>query len=329
MSPQTLGRREPRALALAAGGQFAFGALQSLVGLLLWTSRPASLVPYLTGATIGCLVAALVLVVGAGRLPWWVPYVGAYIGATCLAVMSDAMWGDDLVVLFVPQLVLIALTVAIFLGRHQVTAFLAYTLVAWAVVCARQADSAQALASWLAVGPSLVIVTIMVRWLVDRLLLLIERDALTGAANRASWDGAVTRAVVGAAAVVLIDLDHFKNVNDTRGHAAGDELLRQVAAAWHHELRQHDTLARLGGDEFAVLAHGTTLPQAVALAEQLRSRVAHLTSVTIGVAERVGDEPLDDVLARADAALYEAKRSGRGCVRAARSPAAEAATTVG
>jgi diguanylate cyclase (GGDEF)-like protein len=170
------------------------------------------------------------------------------------------------------------------------------------------------IASWLAVAPSMVVAAVVARWLVARLLGLVERDPLTGAANRATWNRLATEPARGVACVAVIDLDHFKQVNDVHGHAAGDELLRQVAEAWQRALRPVDVLARLGGDEFAVILPGLRLDDAAAVAERLRAQVASLCSTTIGVAARHDAEPLEAVLARADCALYEAKRAGRGRV---------------
>ena len=328
VSPTMLGQREPRALAYAAAGQFAFGSAQSLVGLFLFgMQRSDAARGLLIGAVVSCTVAAALLFALGDRVPWWVSFAGGVVGTGFLMAMSDAMWGDTIVLLFLPQIVVIALTVAIFCSGPVVTYYLGYALVVWGAVCAHREPAGQALGSWLAVGPSLVIVSVIARWLVGRLLQLIERDVLTGVANRGSWDSTVGRPRDGAACILHLDLDHFKQVNDTHGHAAGDALLRGVAVAWRQEVGPRDVLARLGGDEFAVLTFDTALDQGVALAERLRARVAHLTSVTIGVAERHGGEPLADVLARADAALYEAKRSGRGRVRAA--PSAGAPTVVG
>lgn len=121
---------------------------------------------------------------------------------------------------------------------------------------------------------------------------------------------------------LLFDLDHFKTVNDTYGHAAGDQTLRQAAAAARSALRNSDVLARYGGEEFVALLPETDLEGAVAVAERLRGAVAatvieadgvHISVTTsVGVAEWRGDEAsLERALARADEALYVAKRAGR------------------
>ncbi len=146
---------------------------------------------------------------------------------------------------------------------------------------------------------------------------LADTDALTGLPNRRAWDGAIARHLDQARAqrrrltVALIDLDHFKRFNDERGHQAGDRLLKGAAGAWRSELRAGDVLARYGGEEFALVAPDCGVDDAVGLAERLRAAVPGDATCSIGVAEWDGHEDADALLARADAALYAAKRTGR------------------
>jgi diguanylate cyclase (GGDEF)-like protein len=150
-------------------------------------------------------------------------------------------------------------------------------------------------------------------------------DPLTGMLNRAALVNRTaeiedqSRLTGEPVAVVLLDLDSFKLVNDTRGHATGDTVLREVAYRLRKELRAYDLVYRLGGEEFVVLLLGGTPTAAEATAEQLRAAVSaepivglQLT-VSVGVAASAEGSPFvwDDVFARADAALYRAKGSGR------------------
>jgi diguanylate cyclase (GGDEF)-like protein len=317
MEQHSLGRYEPRAMAYAAATQFAFGALQCLVGLTLWPDLDPTLRPALIGALVCTIVGSVAHGMLAERLPWWSPYLGAYLGSGTLLYMTHAMWDQRVAALLVAQLVLIVLTVAVFFEPHPVAAHVLFNVVGWAVVCGLHERSGIAVASWLAVGPSMVVAAVLARWLVGRVISLVERDALTGTANRASWNRIAGEPGRGPACVAVIDLDHFKLVNDEHGHAAGDELLRKVAHAWRSSLRPDDVLARLGGDEFAVVLPGLSLDQATAVVERLRTLVQPLTSATIGLAARVDPESLEAALARADRALYEAKRAGRGRVAVA------------
>ena len=126
-------------------------------------------------------------------------------------------------------------------------------------------------------------------------------------------------------ALLLIDLDHFKVLNDVRGHLAGDEALAAVGRAIADELRGDDTVGRYGGEEFVVLLSGVTAQVAVDIGERLRARIARLelaTGVTltasIGVAACADRERrLDSLLDDADAAMYRAKHLGRNCVHLA------------
>jgi diguanylate cyclase (GGDEF)-like protein len=154
----------------------------------------------------------------------------------------------------------------------------------------------------------------------DLLAQLEERartDELTGLPNRRTWDETARAAVHAAAAssrrlcVAVVDLDHFKAFNDRYGHQAGDRLLKAAAAAWRGALREGDTLARYGGEEFAVALPGCGLEEAERVLERLRGLTPQGLTCSIGLACWGGEETDYELLARADAALYEAKRAGR------------------
>ncbi len=141
-------------------------------------------------------------------------------------------------------------------------------------------------------------------------------DALTGLPDRRAWDAALEQAIDRherrgqRLSLVLLDLDHFKRVNDEHGHAVGDELLRATADAWRGLDVPGIVLGRRGGDEFAVLLPGRTGEEAVAVADRLCEAAA--TGASSGVAEHVEGETAAEVLRRTDAALYAAKAAGRG-----------------
>lgn len=167
--------------------------------------------------------------------------------------------------------------------------------------------------------------------LLVRLEQLSHEDALTGLANRRRWDVGLEAACADAArtgepvAVVLIDVDHFKQVNDRLGHAAGDAALRGLAVLLGDVVRNEDLAARVGGDELAVLLPGAGLERAVQVAEAVRAEAQLLwpegfdrpgISVSLGVASAVGgDADPAGLLATADTQLYLAKRT-RNAVRA-------------
>jgi len=148
-------------------------------------------------------------------------------------------------------------------------------------------------------------------------------DALTGALNR-HWLEQQRSALQQCPqlALLLVDIDHFKAINDTHGHSCGDAVLQAVAKALRHGIRPSDALVRLGGEEFLVICQHDTEPEtAHALGERLRQTVEQLCSealppvtISIGVALRAPNEAWGAQLERADAALYRAKRSGRNRV---------------
>lgn len=161
----------------------------------------------------------------------------------------------------------------------------------------------------------------------QRLRVVIARvaitDSLTGLPNRRHFHQAYVASLGQSVAanvplaLMLIDVDHFKDINDREGHPAGDDKLREVAAALDGVMRKGDLVARYGGDEFIVVAPDATREDALTLAERLRqAAVSCQASVSIGVALFPDDAQLHDgLVAAADAALYRAKQAGRNCVR--------------
>ncbi|CAH2602064.1 EAL domain-containing protein [Rhodovastum atsumiense] len=160
---------------------------------------------------------------------------------------------------------------------------------------------------------------------------MAHHDALTGLPNRVLFQSRLQEALARARrgesfAVLCLDLDGFKTVNDTLGHPAGDMLLREVTGRMRREIRETDTLARLGGDEFAIIQTGAAQPEAaVALAERLIALLAEPfdldgqhavvgTSIGIALLPRDGEDA-DTALKNADLALYRAKGDGRGTFR--------------
>ncbi len=121
--------------------------------------------------------------------------------------------------------------------------------------------------------------------------------------------------------VALIDIDYFKVINDTEGHAAGDHALRKVVSSIATQLRAYDVLGRFGGDEFLLILPQTAIRDALTVAERVGNSARILTgkgptlTLSIGLSEAVPGERAISLLARADQALYDAKRAGRNCTR--------------
>ncbi|MFZ5956244.1 GGDEF domain-containing protein [Pseudomonas sp. QL9] len=153
------------------------------------------------------------------------------------------------------------------------------------------------------------------------------RDSLTGTGNRIAMDQALGREVELARrnlmplSILMLDLDHFKRINDQYGHSHGDEALRTVAMAIKGSLRNVDMVFRFGGEEFLALLSNTSSAGAIQVGERLRHAVEDLQftvdgqpvplSISLGCASLAAGEGVDDLLRRADAALYAAKRDGR------------------
>lgn len=172
----------------------------------------------------------------------------------------------------------------------------------------------------------------------DRFERLAYLDPLTGVSNRRTFDETlvrmwnVARRAKVPIAVAMVDIDHFKRLNDTRGHQVGDECLRRVAALCSSALRRAgDCFARYGGEEFAAILVNIDLDHAITLTEHMRKVVERDGGITIsvGIASRVpspNDDPLA-LIADADDALYRAKHEGRNCVRVAIPPVSPATVT--
>jgi diguanylate cyclase (GGDEF)-like protein len=153
--------------------------------------------------------------------------------------------------------------------------------------------------------------------LVFRLAEQASTDALTGLANRRAWDTTLELELARCQrlgrplCVALLDLDNFKAYNDEHGHPAGDALLVAVTAAWRRRLRPSDMLARYGGEEFALMLPDTDIGDAFAVVEDLRQLVVAGQSASAGLVAWPGQGGRAELVARADAALYAAKRAGR------------------
>ena len=182
-------------------------------------------------------------------------------------------------------------------------------------------------------GISGVILDITERKRLEKELALAAReDFLTGTLNlRTFYDLANQelsrfKRTGEAFSLLVLDLDHFKEINDTLGHEAGDDALKKFVQAVKASLRDQDIFARAGGDEFRLLLPGTPQPGAIQLAERIRSEVGQVKvgpdgsanlSMSAGLCTvRPHDKSIDDIVRRADVALYQAKAAGRNCVRA-------------
>jgi diguanylate cyclase (GGDEF)-like protein len=285
-------------------------ALSACLGIALFAARDrlparaAAFLPFaaITLITVPMLVARTTTSTSAILLLWPVLYAG------CL--LSEAVtWAT------ITASLLALVAASVLDPRLTVTSFVPIA-------------ATQALTVW-------VIVTLQRR--VHRVVGELSRqaltDPLTGLANRRAMLDTLERQTAshlrrgGTLSLMMIDADQFKKLNDTAGHDAGDEALRRLAAVLSRESRRGDLAARVGGEEFTVIMTDCSLSDAVARADQLRTRIAaesaserHALTVSIGVAELPRDAPESDAGARlvrhADMALYAAKQDGRNRVEA-------------
>jgi len=165
----------------------------------------------------------------------------------------------------------------------------------------------------------------------QKLLQLAETDPLTGAFNRRFFNNSLTRAIAeftrynNVFSLLMIDVDHFKNLNDTFGHDIGDEVLKGLVNICHDVLRDIDIFARYGGEEFMILLPHTSGEEACIVADRIRRALAQASTVidskkisytaSIGVTQvKTNDEKIEQLTKRVDLALYQAKDSGRNKV---------------
>jgi diguanylate cyclase (GGDEF)-like protein len=322
----------------AGGGLLLAGAALVLVTVLL---PPAAVhsdgVILILGAIAGLAGAGLLFLKSPGE-----PILGAaavlgtavITGATYEAGLAGT-GADDNSILYL----WVCLYSFYFFRLRHALAQLAFAGIAYGALLIAEAPAETVLTRWLTTMVTLTVAGLLVARLrrsvqgsVDELTRQARLDPLTGALNRSAL---TERAAIEFAraerdrtptAVIEIDIDQFKKLNDSHGHPAGDEVLQRVARALREETRQSDVVARVGGDEFAVLLPTTSADEARLIAERLRASAqaelaagGTVAALSVGVATTDGPPALDfdQLWAAADAAMYEAKRSGGDGVRIA------------
>jgi diguanylate cyclase (GGDEF)-like protein len=337
---------EHRMAALALAMMLVGTGLLGTVNLFVGGMLHGGLVPWIYGGTMALVItAALPLAIrrSAGR---WHTFGLVLLGDLVYVVVVFSM--EDPVRYTTPLMLMFpAFVAAWFLGPWELGSHMVLTSLACLVALQHSYDNGAVLAVQVGISAGMLnagaLGIFVLRRRVQRLLVATETltrlDPLTGLFNRRVlveeaprlWRQA-RRDGVRVAALVL-DLDHFKRLNDAHGHAAGDAVLREVACALSAAVRPSDVLARTGGEELVVLGLVGDPDEATHLAERLRSAVAagrtadgHAVTASIGVAltrPADGEDPTDALwrlVDRADAAMYEAKQQGRDRVAALRVP---------
>jgi diguanylate cyclase (GGDEF)-like protein len=220
--------------------------------------------------------------------------------------------------------------------------FIAHALGGWganpqAYLQSNYALVSQSLGTVFALAVALLVLAILVRDVLAEVTSKSEMDTLSRLLNRGGFTRHAELAVLGAmrqgvpVALVIADLDHFKSVNDSFGHASGDRVIETFAGFLREAAAGHHVAGRIGGEEFAIILPGTNLAAARLFAEGTRSAFGALPidglpadnrcTASFGVAELHPGEDFADLMRRADQALYQAKNAGRDCVRVSAGPA--------
>ena len=303
-----------RQMELALGILFLAGATLALVTLAVphWKGGNDRAI---TGLAASGYPFAGLLLLARGRLPTWT--IHGLLGAGTVFITAGVYLGNGhegsitTAILYV----WVALYAFHFFRWQIALVHLAWVGATYAAMLTYQHDQAGP-GQWLFVLGTAGVAGAVVASLNAEVRRSARTDALTGLANRRAWEELIRREVARAdraqrpLCVALIDLDDFKALNDAQGHLAGDRLLQQAAHAWQRAIRGSDVLTRFGGDEFAVLLPDTEPTRATEALERLRAATPTDVHFSAGLARWQPGDAGDELVARADAALYEAKRRG-------------------
>jgi diguanylate cyclase (GGDEF)-like protein len=329
-------QRDPRAISLAHSLLFGAGGLLVLMTLGLPHS-PNRNVAGLVGAASTAICVAVITVAIGRRWPLWAFKAQPFLGGVLVSVV--ALSGGTGAVTAYAMFYFWVILAAFYFFPGLCGALNLLAVGAQYAIVAHVSGTLNAELKWVMLMGTLVVGAVFLAFLQDyaergrgereRLLARVEQlastDPLTSLPNRRAWQAHLVHELRNAAvsgsplAVVILDLDGLKEINDVGGHPAGDRVILRATAGWQSALRDTDFIARLGGDEFGVLL--PNCPEDVALAVLKRMREATPSIAwSAGIAVWDGEERARVLLRRADAYLYEAKRGGRN--RAATAAAA-------
>jgi diguanylate cyclase (GGDEF)-like protein len=303
-------RRTPVALLAVLFGVSGFLCLVAVI----WPMSPGSPLGLLLA--VGCigLTGGVVFWVLGTRTRWWAIHAAVAVGSGLLALLAWRSASTVGIVGLGPAVIGIGLYAAHFFPVGAARLHVLW-LLALATVGAIAAAPGGFTVPWVVLVVATITITEAQGRLARSLRLAATTDPLTGVANRRAWETEAARNLARAhrtgepLSFAILDLDHFKVVNDREGHGAGDALLCELTAGWSRRLRGSDILGRYGGDEFVLCLPGTDENGAWQILRQLDE--THHFAWSVGVAMAGKDDTLSTVLARADAHLYRQKRTGR------------------
>lgn len=317
-TPDTTGQHQARVTALAA--LFIAGAGIALTTSALTPERTFdSLLVALVGAS-GIPMAILLLRLG-HRIPRWALHGLLACGALTVSVGAVLAGEPSLTVATTSLYIWVVLYAAAFYD-WPVTAAHFGVVAAFLTAVLTITDNPQPVGILVLILGSAAVGAGVVGWLARQLRAVASTDLLTGLPNRQAFEALLPQEMARAErdgtplCLAVVDVDDFKEINDTHGHQAGDEILAGLPRQWQGALREGDALARVGGDEFVVLLPDCLLADAVVVLERMGANGQPTCSV--GVAALGEGESADRLMARADRALYEAKAAGVGRVMADR-----------
>jgi diguanylate cyclase (GGDEF)-like protein len=301
---------------MAINGAMLYGAGAALIIVFLVAPHPTprSMGGVLVGGAIASVVTVLLLI---GR-DWLPARVFPALTAAGTAIISLLIYSDGAQPSAFSLLYVWAAVYAFYF--YPLT--IAWLEAAWIAIAAAAAlglttSGPFPFFRWIMVVATSVMAGLAVRQLVVQVQSLADRDALTGVFSRRKYHEEVEREIHRARrsgrplGLVLMDLDNFKELNDSGGHLRGDRHLYEAAQAWQQQLRATDLIARFGGEEFVVVLPDTDFEHARLTADRLRAAVPAGETASAGVAVWDGQESAADLLGRADTAMYSAKAQGR------------------
>lgn len=334
------GANDPSHISRVLGVLYLAGGLLVLLSLQL--SHPdAAIRPGLWGIAVVGFVFGSASIIWAKHARLWTVHTVLAFGTACVSLC--VYFAGVASGVYSAMYVWVVLVAASFFVGRAIAAHVAWILLSWGLALTQVTDVSgfSPITRW-ALGSFVLVVTATVmseivagRRAAERksdqlqreLEQLAHHDPLTGLANRRLFEQELKRELARAKrqgsplCLVVVDLDKFKEYNDANGHVAGDQLLKSTAAAWASALRAEDLIARLGGDEFIVLLPDCPLDEGVRVAQRLCRGVPLEQTCSTGITSWDGQETGEELIARADGAMYESKdrRTARSVVRAVRS----------